>query len=106
MHRPTPRARMVRDMASENLLLWHSHRQKDQRGLRPDDENNALLNLIGRLDEPHWRCVDNNLQPGIFALQCSARGSRRTDQCYHQTLLGGADDDLGGRVAARGDRQA
>lgn len=56
-----PRARMIGNAAGENFLLGHSYREKHQRSSRLDDKVDTLSNFRLRSDEPHGKCMNENM---------------------------------------------
>jgi hypothetical protein len=55
----------VGNAAGENLLLRHSYCEKNEGSLGLDNEVNAVLHLVLRIDEPHRRRVKLNVEARI-----------------------------------------
>ena len=78
---------LVSKAAGENLLLRHSYCEQNEGSLGLDNELNALLHLVLRIDKPHRRRVKLNVEARISTSQRSAIRGRRSDEYYLKTLL-------------------
>src|SRR5262245_39949699 len=95
--------RVISNAAGENLLLRHSHCEKNQRSLCPDNEIDTLLDLMLRFDEAHTGRVRYDSEVRISFGQRGAICGRGADDCYRKTLLRRTCNELGCKITAGND---
>jgi hypothetical protein len=97
------RLRVISNAAGENLLLRHSYREKNQRSLCLDNEVDALLDRRLRFDKLHRESVNHNMEARVSVSQRGTSRCRRANDCYCETLLRCACNEICRQITACND---